>query len=71
MPMYKYFGYPARFHGKPLFHLLCNLKEFGRGRVVTRTSHQPEPGRPALPSFYRILWAQVGPAGATASSRSP
>ena len=26
MPVYKYFGYPARFHGKPLFHILCHLK---------------------------------------------
>ena len=26
MPVYKYFGYPARFHGKPLFHIICHLK---------------------------------------------
>jgi len=61
MPIYKYFGYPAKFHGKPLFHILCHLKEFGKGRIVTRTSHLADPALPALPalpSFYRILWAQ-------------
>ena len=55
MPVYKYFGHPARFHGKPLLHILCNLKEMGRGRVVCRVS---EEGDLKGPSFYRILWAQ-------------
>lgn len=58
MPVYKYFGYQARFHGKPLFHILCNLKEFGKGRIVTRSTHEVEPQHKQLPSFYRILWAQ-------------
>ena len=101
MPVYKYFGYPAKFHGKPLFHILCHLKvlhptltpsppsppsppltsltspqEFGKGRIVTRTSHLAEAAHPALPSFYRILWAQVrlvcwGPALTPALPRSP
>jgi len=58
MPVYKYFGYPARFHGKPLFHILCHLKEFGKGRVLVRSSHEVEPTHTKQPSFYRILWAQ-------------
>jgi len=58
MPVYKYFGHPARFHGKPLFHILCNLKKFGEGRIVTRTQHEMEKDYKELPSFYRILWAQ-------------
>jgi len=55
MPAYKYFGKPAIYHGKPLFHILCNLKDFGKGRIVTRTIFEKDS---TLPSFYRILWAQ-------------
>jgi len=58
MPIYKYFGQPAKYHGKPLFHILCNLKEFGKGRIVTRSAFEKEPTQSELPSFYRILWAQ-------------
>jgi len=56
MPVYKYFGHPARFHGKPLMHLLTNLKEFGRGRIISRTSWDVDVT--SGPSFYRVLWAQ-------------
>lgn len=56
MPVYKYFGNPARYHGKPLMHLLCNLKETGRGRIVSRVSHEVD--QASGPSFYRVLWAQ-------------
>lgn len=54
MPAYKYFGSPAIYHGKSLFHILCNLKEFGVGRVVTRSTFDSEKS----PCFYRILFAQ-------------
>jgi len=58
MPIYKYFGQPAKYHGKPLFHILANLKDFGRGRIVTRSVFEAEPSQEQQPSFYRILWAQ-------------
>jgi len=55
MPVYKYFGAPAIYHGKPLLHILCNLKEFGRGRIITRATFED---KEVLPCFYRILFAQ-------------
>jgi len=58
MPVTQYFGHPARYHGKPLFHILCNLSQFGKGRIVTRSSYQAERQPGELPSFFRILWAQ-------------
>ena len=54
MPIYKYFGSPAIYHGKSLFHILCNLKHFGVGRIITRAAYDKDP----LPSFYKILFAQ-------------
>jgi len=53
MPIYKYFGHPAKYHGKPLFHILSNLKNFGQGRIITRAGFKDE-----KPSFYRVLFAQ-------------
>jgi len=53
MPIIQYFGRPAKYHGKPLFHILSNLKNFGRGRIITRANFKDE-----KPSFYRILFAQ-------------
>jgi len=58
MPIYKYFGKPAKYHGKPLFHILSNLKNFGVGRVIARSSFEAEPEHVDQPSFYRILWVQ-------------
>jgi len=58
MPVYKYFGFPAQHHGKPLFHILSNLKNFGVGRIITRSSYETEEKKVAGPSFYRILWVQ-------------
>jgi len=58
MPIYKYFGQPAKFHGKPLFHILSNLKNFGVGRIITRSSYETEDKQTDAPSFYRILWVQ-------------
>lgn len=58
MPVYKYFGHPVKHHGKPLFHILSNLKNFGQGRIVTRPSYQTEDKHGEAPSFYRILWVQ-------------
>jgi len=54
MPIYKYFGAPARYHGKSLFHIICNLKDFGKGRIITRAAFSKD----EKPSFYRILFAQ-------------
>lgn len=53
MPIIKYFGAPAKYHGLPLFHILSNLKNFGRGRIITRANFKDE-----KPSFYRVLFAQ-------------
>ena len=60
MPVYKYFGHPAKYHGKPLFHILSNLKNFGVGRIITRSSYETEDKQVDIagPSFYRILWVQ-------------
>ena len=51
---YVYVGHPSLYHGKKLFNILCNLKKFGQGRVVYRTTEQAH----SEPSFYRILLAQ-------------
>jgi len=58
MPVYKYFGTPAKYHGKPLFHILSNLKNFGVGRIIARSSFEAEVTHAEKPSFYRILWVQ-------------
>jgi len=58
MPVYKYFGQPAKYHGKPLFHILANLKDFGKGRIISRSIFEDELTHEKQPSFYRILWAQ-------------
>ena len=42
-------------HGKKLFDILCNLKNFGRGRIIYSTLEQQY----SEPSFYRILLAQL------------
>ena len=38
---------------------LVTWQEFGKGRVLVRSSHEVEPNHSSQPSFYRILWAQV------------
>jgi len=53
MPLVKV-GLDAVHHGKKLFPLLCNLKNFGKGRIIYSTLEQQFPE----PSFYRILLAQ-------------
>ena len=53
---YLYFGKTSLYKGRPLFKLLCKLKDHGRGRIVYRTiDHYDHPGEI---SFYRILQAQ-------------
>ena len=47
-------GLDAVHHGKKLFPLLCNLKNFGKGRIIYSTLEQQH----SEPSFYRILLAQ-------------
>jgi len=53
MPITKV-GLDAIHHGKKLFPLLCQLKNFGKGRIIYSTLEQQFPE----PSFYRILLAQ-------------
>jgi len=53
MPLVKV-GLDAVHHGKKLFPLLCNLKNFGKGRIIYSTLEQQFPE----PSFYRVLLAQ-------------
>ena len=54
MPIVKV-GLDPIHHGKKLFDLLCNLKNFGRGRIIYSTlEHEKYPE----PTFYRILLAQ-------------
>ncbi|CAN8005188.1 unnamed protein product [Ixodes pacificus] len=45
MPRIKYIGYPSPHLGKHLLWILSNLKDFGVGRVVTRSMFEryPEP----------------------------
>lgn len=53
---YLYFGEKSLYSGKPLFKILCRLKNFGEGRIIYRTiDHYDYPGEI---SFYRILKAQ-------------
>ena len=51
---YVYIGNPSVYKGKRLFNILCQLKKFGQGRIVYRSTEQDHP----KPSFYRILLAQ-------------
>ncbi|CAG7817882.1 unnamed protein product [Allacma fusca] len=47
-----YVGRPANYHGRPLWEILLNLKNFGVGRLVTRSTFNfryPET------TFYKIL----------------
>lgn len=50
MPRVKYIGYPSPYVGKHLLWLLGNLKNFGVGRIITRTSFERYPE----PSYYVI-----------------
>ena len=51
---YIYVGLEPIHHGRKLLKLLCNLKNFGQGRIVYRCDEQNNPE----PSFYKILLAQ-------------
>lgn len=48
---YLYYGKTSLYKGKPLFKILCNLKDFGRGRIVFRTIDYYD--HPNDISFYR------------------
>jgi len=50
MPV-RYIGRKAEYKGKFLFNILCNLKNFGVGRMVVRRSYLE---RYAEPSYYII-----------------
>lgn len=51
---YVYIGHPSIYHGRKLFQILCQLKNYGQGRIVYRSTEQEHPE----PSFYKILLAQ-------------
>jgi len=51
---YVHVGHPSIYHGKKLFKILCQLKNYGQGRIVYRSTEQVY----GEPSFYRILLAQ-------------
>ncbi|XP_022667226.1 uncharacterized protein LOC111252887 [Varroa destructor] len=66
MPRIQYIGNPSTLHGKHLMRILTNLKDFGIGRLVTRSLYDKYPE----PSFYVIkkvhpymddenIWAKV------------
>jgi len=50
---YKYFGKRSTCFGKPLWEILMNLKDFGKGRIVQRTKFTQI--YPEEPTFYRII----------------
>eukprot|EP00095_Tigriopus_kingsejongensis_P003606 snap_masked-scaffold1570_size35393-processed-gene-0.8 protein:Tk03606 transcript:snap_masked-scaffold1570_size35393-processed-gene-0.8-mRNA-1 annotation:"28s ribosomal protein mitochondrial" len=53
---YKYIGSKSLYEGRPLFKILCHLKDFGQNRIVYRTfDYYKYPGEI---HFYRILKAQ-------------
>ncbi|GAB0100773.1 mitochondrial ribosomal protein S34 [Sergentomyia squamirostris] len=53
----KYFGRTTDFRGKPLWEILGNLKNFGVGRIVTRSAFERYPE----PCYYRILKVEALP----------
>lgn len=53
---YIYIGEKAIFHGRPLFKILSNLKNFGVGRIVYKNDDYVK--HPDQIHFYRILLAQ-------------
>ena len=53
---YIYIGQEAIYHGRPLMKILCNLRNFGVGRIVYRNNDFVD--YPDQVHFYRILKAQ-------------
>jgi len=53
---YLFFGKTSLCRGKPLFKLLCKLKDHGQGRIVCSTLEMDD--FPGEISFYRVLLAQ-------------
>ncbi|XP_055688468.1 28S ribosomal protein S34, mitochondrial [Lutzomyia longipalpis] len=53
----KYFGRTTDFRGKPLWEILGHLKNFGVGRIVTRSAFERYPE----PCYYRILQVEALP----------
>lgn len=51
--MYRYFGRVNQEFGRPLWEIVMNLKNFGKGRLVTRSTFVKE--CPSIPSFYKIV----------------
>lgn len=48
---YKYIGKTTSFKGKTLWEIVGNLKNFGIGRIVTRSRFERYPE----PSYFKIL----------------
>lgn len=54
---YKYIGKTTDFKGKTLWEIVGNLKNFGVGRIVTRTRFERYPE----PSYMKILKVEALP----------
>jgi hypothetical protein len=50
----KYFGRKTLFYGRPLWEIVMNLKNFGKGRYVVRTKYEREFPQ-SQPTFFKIL----------------
>lgn len=62
MPI-RYIGRETSYKGKFLFHILCNLKNFGIGRMVVRKSfleRWPEPSYFVIKEAFPDLTHPVG-----------
>ncbi|ODM94563.1 Ribosomal L1 domain-containing protein 1 [Orchesella cincta] len=55
MPI-RYFGRTNQNFGRPLWEIVMNLKNFGKGRLITRSKYLED--CPDVPSYYRIVGVQ-------------
>lgn len=60
---YKYIGRTTDFKGKTLWEIVGNLKNFGIGRIVTRSMNERYPE----PSYFKILKVETLPNPETVS----
>ena len=49
-----YVGRPTKYFGRPLWEILLNLKDFGKGRIVTRSTFKRYPEV----TYFRIVDVQ-------------
>ncbi|CAL8109510.1 unnamed protein product [Orchesella dallaii] len=50
---YRYFGRTNQHFGRPLWEIVMNLKNFGRGRLIMRSKYAED--CPDAPSYYKIV----------------